>query len=983
MENLTHFKVDLYKQLSSNQSISNVNRACKVLSANSTNSAFAARWENIPETLLLNGSIGFMLLLFFLIMTHLALNRGRSDGDDYINQNLMYFLYGFRDPDRWYVVPRYEFLNRGLRHHKHEMNTPNLFIPPQLPIANPLDLLIDADSKYLSREESNIANTNNRETSSRRPVDQADKQNLISSNSKSKLSYTSKSSRQFSRPSKSAIDQNFLYPSVITSERFQASYLSRKLNRFFSMFFHITDSDLIYVKGIDAYEYLLFQRHLILIMFITTLVCIGVILPVNWFNTPNDGSVETSFQRTTIKNISFPKFYLAHILCMAVIVIATSVIMKSYRDSIVVKNETSLARNTVLIGNIPRNQRSRPELHRVFQENFQMCQVEAIQFVYNTSVLETHQMRLSSIIAARQYCRYFRDKYNLDIKVKQTGINEGQYCNGYCRLCSFFFVSCYHWPKEDCRSGLEFYEEQETLYRARIKSLCQDLLRDPSEYAFVTFRNNKQAKKVLERLARLKSEAMGSESYPGSGFLRPLSSINLTKSASKKKNAQTRSSESSELQQKRMKADTVSPDDPLDPTNDPHVKSFRGSQLSKSPAQAKQTTGQDLTDMSDIQRGPVAWSMRYAPHPSNVEYDDILHISNTSKLQVILLHLLMVVIFLFITTPNVILSILQRWELYQPNQAEEATGIQGLTINYLSNIVLLLTSILLPSLVALISKLIPYEDTSSKNHAMMWKNYLFLVLMILILPSIGMNSAQSFFFNGSDIETACLFPTDHGSYYINFVLTSIFLSTMLDLIRPVEIISYYFITLTGRSIADFEDGRQFLEREFSVGMQHTNVLLIFSTVMTYTISCPLIAPAGLMFLVIKHLVDHHQLYNTYFTKRVDMNMQNSIEVFVKVSLVLMMFQTSVSIQVDAKTKSSLYPYASWLVLVGSLFSFLVNWLLNCTTKKAPKSPKRNYREFCACFYLQRVFQDLLRINALPEGVVSHQSGKQDGMKLES
>lgn len=863
--------------------------ACKPLSTtNASSSHLADQWENIPETILLNGSIGFSLLLFFLVMTHFAMDRERSDTSGYVDQGLVTFLYGYRDPERWYVAPRYEFLSKHLKNHQHDQDSPKLLIPPQLPIANPFELIMldDQNQQSGSKEESQSvtsSETNSKVQQNKTPTINNDSQTASKSIKSFKSLKTlkhrsisrqglSSASRKFIRASKSFMNRDFLYPSVLTSEQFQASYLSRKLNRFFAMFFKVTDTDLIYAKGIDAYEYLLFQRHLILIMFITTTLCLGVILPVHWFSTDVESEGATSFQRTTIKNISYPDSYIAHVVCMSIIVVASMLILNSYKRSIVTKNETSPARRTILIGNIPASQRSRPELIKMLKRSFPTSRIEAVQFVYDTSVLERLEMELSALVSAREYCTQFRESNRAEIMVKQTDVNEGQYCGGYCRLCSFFYMFCCHWPCEASRPGSEFYAEKESLCRNKIKTLCQDLMRNPSEYAFVTFSSTRQAKKVMSN-------------------------------------------------------------------------------------------------------GPKVWTSRYAPHPSNVEYLDLLYVATISKFKLFSLHALMVIIFIFITTPNVVLSILQRWEIFQPDYAKEVTGLKSITINYLSSFVLLLTSALLPTLVALISRQIPYEDTSSKNHSMMWKNYLFLIFMVLVLPSVGMNSAQSFFLSGTEIQTECLFPTDHGSYYINFVLTSVFLSTMIDLIRPVEIVAYYFITMTGRSRADYEQARQLLEREFSVGMQHTTVLLIFTSVMTYTISCPLIAPAGLLFLLVKHGVDQHQLYNTYFTRRVDMDLHHSIDVIVRVSLLLMMFQTSVSIQVDVKAKTTFYPYVCWAIFFACLAVFFINCFLDCTSKafKPEKAKrKRNYREFCACFYLQRVFQDLIRMNALPEDIISRQ-----------
>lgn len=985
---------------------------CKLLP--SQNSSLAANWENIPETALLNGSIGVILFILFIIMTKIAWRRAESE-DKLVSQNLITFLYGYRDPERWYVIPRFEFLPHEDRHHQHDLQYPNIYVPPKLPLANPIEVFVyDSDTDNTRSVESphgrlrkkslvksikktattkdqgplepNITSKTIKTIDSTRAGSTIKSTKTVLNNSPNLRSLinnsqpsTNKTTAKKNDSRLSPLNQSFFYPSILAAEQLQASYLSRKLNRIFSSFFRATDADIIYAKGIDAYEYLLFQRHLILIMFLTNLLCLGIILPIHWLTgTSADPNIvyTTSFQRSTIKNMnSVSHYYWAHIICSSAIVICAIFIMNSYRESIITRTDPQISRRTLLIGNIPSEQRNRHQLLQVIQEYFPGVSVEAIQFVYDTALLSVYEQYLSSILVAKDYCESYKRKYNQELMIHQTDVNKKRVCNGNCRFCSFVLICCCYWPLEPKEPGTIYYAKQEQNYRELITKSCEQLVNEPTEYAFVTFKSHRQARKVMQDLANFKQDALDDKSPTLKPRVRSRQ-INLGSIDSGSGVKTTDVSKIGESDSRMI--NSVKSNDPLDPKNNPHVRSIRDPVPVKKPVNtdADKRTSEDgkgsgrngLENQIQKFEGPITWSIRYAPHPDNVKFSDLLGLSKTSKYTIALLHLLMIIIFIFITTPNVVLSMIERVSVLQPDRVKQLTGFQALIINYFSILLQIITTALLPALVTQISRQIPYEDASSKDHSVMWKVYLFLVLMIIIMPSIGMSSAQSLL--STDIDPKCLFPTDNGAYFINYVISSIFLSTMLELIKPIDILSYYFILWTSRSTAEIEAGRQFIEREFSVGLQHTSVLLIFSVVMTYAISCPLIAPVGLIYLIVKHSVDHYHLYYTYFTRKVDRNLQGTIIIFVKVALLLMLFQTTVAISIN--TGTSYFSLLSQIVFWITLAAFIFNCFFNFTLRAMPPPLKRSrfQQEFCACFYLPRVFENLLRSDAIPSNCIS-------------
>lgn len=978
----------------------------------SQNSSLAAHWENIPETALLNGVIGATLFVLFLIMTKIAWQRHGKD-DRLAKQNIISFLYGYRDPEHWYLIPRFEFLRPDDRHHHHDLQSPYLYVPPRLPLANPIEVFgYDSDMglsdsrdsigdptrqwkspPHESSPQSDIKSaktmpvgspSNSRNQPVQQQLQQQPQQQQQSNSAPPSPSPSEGKAKKDRRANDSGpLHQSFFYPSILQAEQRQASWLSRKLNSFFSKFYRATDADIIYAKGIDAYEYLLFQRHLILLMFITNIVCLGIIFPIHWMNGSYDGNLSTSFQRSTIKNMgTTTNYYWVHITCSVLIVTCALFILKSYKESILTRSDPQVSRRTILVGNIPQEQRSRPTLLNVFKEYFPSVTVEAIQFVYDTNRLADYQLDLSSVMVAKDYCTYYKNKHKKELMVHRTDVNTARYCNGNCRLCSFLLICCCYWPCESKEPGTVYYTKEEQKCREQIADICKSLIDEPTEYAFVTFKSHRQAKRVMHDLAQFKQEASEDKQISPKGrnvvLGKSVESVESNQSLPKQFDKVFHKDGASN-KSKFLETTANETQDPLDPTSNPHIRSIRSpAQLKKtdttlargasdSPATLRAKLSSKDKTKSRRYEGPLTWSIRYAPHPDNVGFRDLLFLAKASKFTTALLHFLMIIIFMFITTPNVVLSMIERADILQPDKAKQLTGFQGLVINYLSILIQIITTALLPSLITQISKQIPYEDASSKDHSVMWKVYLFLVLMIIILPSIGMSSAQALL--SSDIDPKCLFPTDNGAYFINYVISSIFISTIFELIKPSDVVYYYFILLTSRSSAELEGGRQFIDSEFPVGLHHTNVLLIFSVVMTYCISCPLIAPFGLVYLLVKHSVDHYHLYYSYFTKKVDRNLQGTIVVFVRVALLLMLFQTTVAISINTGTSyfSLVSQIVFWITLAGCMF----NCFMDCTSRTLPSTKRNKFQqEFCACFYLPRVIQDLLKCDAIPASCIS-------------
>lgn len=176
---------------------------------------------------------------------------------------------------------------------------------------------------------------------------------------------------------------------------------------------------------------------------------------------------------------------------------------------------------------------------------------------------------------------------------------------------------------------------------------------------------------------------------------------------------------------------------------------------------------------------------------------------------------------------------------------------------YLSSLILILTSGALPSIVAWASCLLPYKTISAMNHSIMWKSYFFLVLMVLVLPSLGFTTAAEILnsltapdSHSGQFKWQCLFPVDDGAFFINYVLQAALVGNAVELLRVTDCLVYFFYTFfMNYSAAEYENSRQRITFDFYFGTRYARFLLIFCMVVSYSITCPLIAPCGELLLL--------------------------------------------------------------------------------------------------------------------------------------
>lgn len=258
----------------------------------------------------------------------------------------------------------------------------------------------------------------------------------------------------------------------------------------------------------------------------------------------------------------------------------------------------------------------------------------------------------------------------------------------------------------------------------------------------------------------------------------------------------------------------------------------------------------------------INWVVDYAPTPSDIFWENLSIPRPCWYLNAVLINFALGIILFFLTTPAVVVSSLNKLPV-----TGEIMNLSPIVSSFLPTVLLVSVAALMPVLVSRSESLVRHWTRSSLNRAVMTKTLLLLLLMVLILPSLGLTSAQAFLdwtVNANDTgRWDCVFLPDQGALFVNYVITAALLGSGLELVRFPELALYTFRLCIARSRAERIHVRKAVLWEFPLGAHYAWLLLVFTMTTVYSLACPLITPFGLLYLVVKHLVDRHNLCFAY------------------------------------------------------------------------------------------------------------------------
>uniref|UniRef100_G1QUI1 Transmembrane protein 63B n=1 Tax=Nomascus leucogenys TaxID=61853 RepID=G1QUI1_NOMLE len=242
-------------------------------------------------------------------------------------------------------------------------------------------------------------------------------------------------------------------------------------------------------------------------------------------------------------------------------------------------------------------------------------------------------------------------------------------------------------------------------------------------------------------------------------------------------------------------------------------------------------------------------------------------------LRCLVINVVLFILLFFLTTPAIIITTMDKFNVTKPVEYLN----NPIITQFFPTLLLWCFSALLPTIVYYSAFFEAHWTRSGENRTTMHKCYTFLIFMVLLLPSLGLSSLDLFFrwlfdkkfLAEAAIRFECVFLPDNGAFFVNYVIASAFIGNAMDLLRIPGLLMYMIRLCLARSAAERRNVKRHQAYEFQFGAAYAWMMCVFTVVMTYSITCPIIVPFGLMYMLLKHLVDRYNLYYAYLPAKLD------------------------------------------------------------------------------------------------------------------
>ncbi|XP_043231970.1 calcium permeable stress-gated cation channel 1-like isoform X2 [Amphibalanus amphitrite] len=619
--------------------------------------------------------------------------------------------------------------------------------------------------------------------------------------------------------------------------------------------FKIGDDDILRKCGTDAVQYLSFQRHIMVYLTIVTVAAIGIVLPVNF-----QGELEgkgKDFGHTTISNLDPSSSWLWLHVSLSVLFLPLGVyIMRRFSSQLHLSGEDgSPVSRTIMITNVPRAACNRNSLLKHFQEAYPSIGLQDIQFSYNISRLMELDRERDAMFQARLYA----DEY-----LANTGERlaiRPYICGNICCCCA----------RCGCVEEVPMRPERAARYLPHSP--------DPGDVGAAPGPAPDPPDSRTPLLNGLRPPE--DPSYPAvlPGSLESGLEVDAIQHYSRE---ESRLSRQVEIEK------AAALNQPLGIA----FITFRSREMAARVLNehallmgCRCRQNPPSSSLSSVLK-PHRWQVQVAPPPEDIYWQNLSHSSLWWYVRSFFVNLVLFLVLFFLTTPVIVVNSIDVVSL-----TDRVKATSRLVSEFLPTLLLWTIAALMPVLVAFTDRFLFHWTRSSENYSVMVKTFIFLLFMVLILPSLGLTSARAFVewavqTKDQTYRWSCIFLPDNGAFFVNYVITSAFIGTGLEIIRFPELFVYAFRMCMARSQAEIASVRAAVLWEFPFGIQYAWMLLIFAMTTVYSLLCPLITPFGLIYMVLKHLVDKHNIYFAYGASRIKKRIHVTAINFVILSIVL-------------------------------------------------------------------------------------------------
>ena len=196
---------------------------------------------------------------------------------------------------------------------------------------------------------------------------------------------------------------------------------------------------------------------------------------------------------------------------------------------------------------------------------------------------------------------------------------------------------------------------------------------------------------------------------------------------------------------------------------------------------------------------------------------------------------------------------------------EWSPWLRGLLTAYLPTLVLLIINSTLGPLIAYLVRLERPLTHTEQLRSILVRQSVYLVLGTVILPSLALSTVDAFLIK-SQTENVSLrelfkniFLPGSGAFFVNYMLQSIFVSLTLAMTSLVDRMFRWYSLSHAES--DKEISQSAGPLEFRTIGNYSSLINTFTLILVYSCYVPIIAPLGLVFLLLKHWTDKYQIMN--------------------------------------------------------------------------------------------------------------------------
>jgi hypothetical protein len=274
------------------------------------------------------------------------------------------------------------------------------------------------------------------------------------------------------------------------------------------------------------------------------------------------------------------------------------------------------------------------------------------------------------------------------------------------------------------------------------------------------------------------------------------------------------------------------------------------------------------------------------------------------NLRIFIVHVLLIILLLFFTSPLSILSAITSWinkvewlnKMF--NRAKGLTGTgSDLLLQYLPTLILLIVSNTLPygmifcfysNFVALyyLSSVERYKSRSKVTRVNLLRLYVYLCLttlskylvlyflLFVVLPSLLQVSIDSIiqYTIKNDVTDIFynLFLPAAGVFFVCYTLQYVLLGNTLDVLRITSFFKYLYRSfckllqiqyiLNNQDAITQEEKEEALHvAEFDTGFEYSFLISFFAIIVAYSVFSPLMLAIGLAYSISKYVIDRHNI----------------------------------------------------------------------------------------------------------------------------